>query len=239
MMKKANNEIYNFYQNKEIQKLIPQYNNPHFEDVQMSHPFRACIVGGSGTGKTSVLLNIIHKMPDTFNHIIVVHKMSEPLYEFLEKKIGDKNITFYKKLSELPLPEKLEKKTQQLLIFDDMVADGDKSHEIVKQYAIRCRKIGQGISMCYLSQDYHRIPKMIRLQFSHILLLKLGSMNDLDIIMRNYSLGIDKEMLRAIYKDATKEKFNFLKIDVNNPDMNKKFSKNFNDFYQLENEDDG
>ena len=33
--------------------------------------------------------------------------MDEALYTFLEKRIGDKNITFYKKLSEVPQPKDL------------------------------------------------------------------------------------------------------------------------------------
>ena len=45
---------------------------------------------------------------------------------------------------------------------------------------------------------------------------------------------VEKEVLKKLYNDATKEKFNFLKINLNTADLNKKFSKNFNDFYLLQ-----
>ena len=37
-----------------------------------------------------------------------------------------------------------------------------------------------------------------------------------------------------LYEDATQQKFNFLKINLNTVDLNKKFSKNFVDFYLLD-----
>jgi ABC-type dipeptide/oligopeptide/nickel transport system ATPase subunit len=52
------------------------------------------IVSASGGGKTVFVLNLINQMQDTFGKIYVVYKASEPLYEFLAKSIGDKNITF-------------------------------------------------------------------------------------------------------------------------------------------------
>ena len=60
---------------------------------------------------------------------------------------------------------------------------------------------------------------------------------DLNLILSNYSLGIEVEKIMKLYKDATKDKFNFLKIDIENRDDNKKFSHNFIGFYQIEDED--
>ena len=53
------------------------------------------------------------------------------------------------------------------------------------------------------------------------------------------STSIPKEVDKIIklYKDATKDKFNFLKIDIENRDDNKKFSHNFTGFYKIDNED--
>ena len=91
----------NFYEHKEVRKLLTNYWNPHFDETQIATPFRLGIIGSSSSGKTQCLLNLIAKLNDTFGHIYVVYKASEPLYEFLAKKIGSKYITFYTKLSEL------------------------------------------------------------------------------------------------------------------------------------------
>jgi hypothetical protein len=52
--------------------------------------------------------------------------------------------------------------------------------------------------------------------------------------MAEYSLGVDKEQLDAMYKDAVKEKKDFLLVDMDG-DMKDRFRKNFNDIYDLEN----
>jgi hypothetical protein len=183
-----NNEMTNFYEHKDIQKLLPKYHNPHFDQTQISIPARIGVIASSGGGKTQWLLNFIAKTNDTWGHIHIVYKTSEPLYEFLSEKLKGKNITFYTKLSDLPQPNDIgNKDKQQLIVFDDQV--NEKNQEIIKEYCIRGRKIGKGITVCYLSQSFFKIPKIVRLQFSHLILLKLSSNRDLNLILSDYSLG--------------------------------------------------
>ena len=118
------------------------------------------------------------------------------------------------------------------MVFDDQV--NEKNQDIIKELMIRGRKIGKGLTMCYLSQSFFKIPKIVRLQFSHLILLKLSSNRDLNLILSDYSLGVNREELANIYKDATRDKFHFLKISIDEPDNNKKFSHNWTDFYSVE-----
>ena len=233
-----NNTVINFYEHKDIQSLLPEYYNPHYDDTQINLPFRAGIISSSGGGKTSWLLNFIAKSNDTFGHIYVCYKTMEPLYEFLEKKIGAKYITFYTSLSQVPQPNEMPKDKQILLVFDDMVNESDKAHQIVKEYMIRGRKIGKGVSTLYLSQSFFKIPKIVRLQLNYLIILKLSSVRDLNLMLSDFSLGVDRDELAMIYKDATKVKFDFLKVDIDNGDNNKKFSKNWTDFYHLDSDDE-
>ena len=101
----------NFYEHKEVQKLLPKYHNPHFDQTGIEIPCRILVCGGSGTGKTSWLLNFLARTNDTWGHIHVVYKASETLYEFLEKKIKGKNITFYTSLGNYPNRTNWGKKT--------------------------------------------------------------------------------------------------------------------------------
>ena len=112
----SDNRVYNFYDNAEVQKLTPKYENPNFHIHGIDLPFRACIVAPSGTGKTQFVLNLIAKMNETFGHITVCYKALEPLYEFLANKIGGENITFYTSLAKLPQPNDIEHKNVQKLI---------------------------------------------------------------------------------------------------------------------------
>lgn len=232
------NEMINFYEHKDVKKLLTKYWNPHFEESQIAVPFRIGIIGSSGGGKTQFLLNLLSKTNDTFGFIYVVYKTSEPLYEFLEKKITSKYIKFYTKLSDLPQPNDIEHKDKQiLLVFDDQI--NEKNQEIVKEYMIRGRKIGKSVSIAYLAQSFFKIPKIVRQQFNYLILLKLSSNRDLNLILGDFSLGVDRDELALIYKDATKNKFDFLKVDIDQPDNNKKFSKNFTGFYNIDSDDEG
>ena len=147
---KNNNDIVDFYNHKEVQKLLTPYHNPNFEYHQIKVPFRAGIIGSSSAGKTQLLLNLISKMDLTFGHIHIVYKASEPLYEFLAKSIGDKNITLYTKLADPPLPNDFpHKDKQQLVVFDDQMTE--RNQEMIKKLYIRGRKVGKGLSLVYLS----------------------------------------------------------------------------------------
>ena len=155
------NSMVNFYQHKNMKQFLTEYENPQFDSHQIKLPCRLAAIAASGGGKTQFLLNLIAKMQSTFGHIYVCYKASEPLYEFLAKSIGDKNITFFTQLGKFPQVNEMPKDKQILCVFDDVVNYSEKSQEIIKEYYIRGRKHGKGISMCYLSQSFFRIPNAI------------------------------------------------------------------------------
>jgi hypothetical protein len=232
------NEMFNFYTHKKVKELLTQYENPHFDDHQISIPFRMGIVSASGGGKTVFALNLISKMQNTWGHIYVVYKASEPLYEFMSKQIGEKNITFFTNIAKFPTLNEIPRDKQVLCIFDDCVTLPEKAQEIIKEISVRGRKHGKGVSLLYLTQSFYKVPRLIRLQFNYLILLKLGSRRDMEMILNECSLGIEKDELLKLYKDATKEKFNFLKINLDSSNENEKFSHNFNSFYKIESETD-
>jgi hypothetical protein len=183
-MKKNDNSMTNFYQHKDIKKYVTIYYNPHFEDTQINLVALIGRVAPSGTGKSHFILNYIAKSNDTFGHIIVVYKPSEPLYEFLRDEIGSKNITFYTKLTDLPNPNNLNMgKHQVLLIFDDQVAE--KNQQKICEYFLRGRKVAGGVSCVYLSQKIYSISTLIRRQFNYVIILKLSRAMDMKSIITN------------------------------------------------------
>ena len=50
------------------------------------HCYRILIIGGSGSGKTNVLLNLIKEQDDIDEIYLYAKDLSEPKYEFLIKK---------------------------------------------------------------------------------------------------------------------------------------------------------
>ena len=56
------------------------------------HPYRILIIGGSGSGKTNTLLNLINEQNDIDKIYLYARDLSEPKYEYLIKKREDVGI---------------------------------------------------------------------------------------------------------------------------------------------------
>ena len=65
------------------------------------------------------------------------------------------------------------RKRKVLIVFDDMIADimtNKKFQSIIKELFIRCRKIN--ISLVFITQSYFAVPKDVRLNSRHFLIIK-------------------------------------------------------------------
>ena len=226
-------DFINFYELPKTKKYLKKANNPHYEETFIDLNSRVLICGGSGVGKTNSLIQYIYKTPDTFSKIIVVYKETEPLYEMLRDGIK-KGIEFYTDLGKLGNIEKirdgLDKDQEVLLVIDDWINEVHK-YPNVGDIFTRGRK--KGITTFFLTQSFFKTPKLLRQQMNYLLLFKMSSQKDINLILGEFG-GKDPEEIRKIYKDATKEKLNFLKINTSNANMNIKFSKNWTNFYEVD-----
>lgn len=223
-----------WYSHKGVQKFLTKQHNPHFDKHHIKIPFRMLIVGNSGSGKTSTLMNLIYNMSDTFEEIIICCKSkAEPLYEFLEDKYTkDKSVKIMEFGKEgLPDIDKFDKEKQRLLVFDDLV--NEKNQKAIEEAFIRARK--KNCSLAYLTQSYYAVPKLIRNNLTYIIIKQLSSLKNLTMIMREYSLGVDKKEMKEMYDDSTSDKQGFLMLDLEG-DKDKRFRSGFNDFYETSEE---
>ena len=114
---------------------------------------------------------------------------------------------------------------------DDLVNEPLKEQKIISDYYIRCRK--RNCSIVYISQSFYDIPKMIRNNINYLIIKQVSSMKNLTMITRECSLGISKQALTNMYRDATKDKKNFLLIDLEQGDPLKRFRFNFDSYFEL------
>ena len=171
-------------------------------------------------------------MPDTFERIFICTKnKDEPLYNYLEDKLGESGLSIKEGISELPDLDALDKEQNNLIVLDDLVNEPAKQQRPVCDYFIRARK--KNCSIVYISQSFYAVPKLIRDNISYLIIKQVSSMRNLTMICRECSLGIDKKQLKKIYDDATKSKQDFLMIDLEG-DKEERFRKNFDEIYVVE-----
>ena len=106
------------------------------------------------------------------------------------------------------------------------VMSSKKAQQVIKELFIRCMKLN--ISLCFLTQPYFSVPKDVRFNSTHYITFKLNNKRELQNITTNHSADIDYREFVKIYRDCTKEPYNFLTIDTTQP-VDKRFKKNFND----------
>ena len=187
------------------------------------YPYKNFVIGISGSVKTNALLNLIKKQDDIDKIYLYPKDLSKAKYKFLIKKCGNVGI---KHLSDSnvftecsntvdDVYENIDdynpnRQRKILTVFDDMIADimsNKKFETITKELFIRCRKLN--ISHFFITQSYFPVPKDIRLNLTHYLIMKIINNRELQNIAINNSADIDYQDFVKIYKECTKNRILF------------------------------
>ena len=83
---------------------------------------------------------------------------------------------------------------------------------------IRCRKLN--ISLVFITQSYFSVPKDVRLNSTHYLIMKINNRKEIQNIPNACSADIDYKDFVKSYRKCTREPFNFLTIDATLPASN-------------------
>ena len=205
------------------------------------HQYRILIIGGSGSGKTNALLNLINNQPDIDKIYLYAKDPYEKKYQYLINKresVGLNHFSnpkafmgysndmqnVYKNIEDYnPI-----KKRKVLITFDDMLVDmisNNKLNPIVTELFIRGRKLN--ISIVFITQSYFKVPKDVRLNSAHFFIMKIINKRELLQITLNLSSDIEFKDFMNIYKKCTKEPYSFLVNDTTSPSDNPlRFRKN-------------
>ena len=123
------------------------------------------------------------------------------------------------------------RKRKILIVFDDVIVDimtNKIFQAIIKELFIRCRKLN--ISLAFIRQSYFSVPKDVRLNSTHYLIMKINNKRELQNIAINHSADIDYGDFIKIYREYTKEPYNFLTTDTTLPASDPlRFRKNWFD----------
>ena len=160
------------------------------------HPYRILIIVGSGSGKTNALLNLINEEDDIDKIYLYAKDLSEPKYEYLIGKRENariKHLNHSKAFFECSntmgdVYENINdynsrRKRKILIVLDDTIAGimtNKKFQAIIKDLFIRCRKLN--ILLVFITQSYFSLPKVVRLNSTHYLIMKINNKRNYRIL---------------------------------------------------------
>ena len=178
--------------------------------------------------KKNTLINLINEQYDIDKIYLYTRDLNEPKHKILIKKREDAGIKHlndpnafiecsntmddvYENIHDY----NSSRKRKILIVFDDMIADimtNKKFQAIIKELFIECRKLN--ISLVFITQSYFYVPKDVRLNSTHHLIMKINNKRELQNIAIDHSADIDYQGFIKIYRECTKEPYNFLTIDT-------------------------
>ena len=136
------------------------------------HPYRIAIIGGSGSGKTNALLNLINNQPDIDKIYLSAKDPYEAKYQLLINKKKSTGLKYFndpkafiecsndmqevcKNIDEY----NADKERKILIVFDYMITDmisNKKLNSIVTELFITGIKLN--ISLAFINQSYFKVP---------------------------------------------------------------------------------
>ena len=95
------------------------------------------------------------------------------------------------------------------------IMSNEKFLAIIKELFTRRRKLN--ISFVFITQSHFSVPKDVRLNSTHYLIMKINNRNELPNIAINHSADIDYNNFFRIYRECTRKLYSFLTINTTLP----------------------
>jgi hypothetical protein len=232
-------EFKNYYEDLPKKYHSETIEYPNEPLMKISLPKHILVVGYTGAGKTNWVRNFFDKVGVFTKVYLFAKDLEEPLWkQFIDemkamsKAMHGHDLLFVSSdIGQLPNPDDIDKKQNNLIIFDDMITEKEAKLRTAAEYFVRIRK--QNGVCVFITQSYFKTPQIIRLQAAYLAIIKLGTAGDIMRIMREQDItDLGKEGLKRIYnmtcgRNNRNVITNFLLIDKNTNEPSYRFRHNF------------
>ena len=201
-----------------LQKNNIKEHNSNWPEV-LDHPYRILIIGGSGSGKTNALFNLINNEPDIDKIYLYIKDLYEAKYWLLINERENTDLEYfidskafieylkdiddiYKNIEEY----NPHKKQKILIVFDDMIADmlcNKKLNPIVTKLFIGGSKLY--ISLVFTTHSFFTFEKNIRLNLTHYFVMNIPNKRESQQIAINHSSAINFYNFMNLYKNCAEK----------------------------------
>jgi hypothetical protein len=211
---------------------MPSYRQKHH--LMPSKTFRMLLVGPSGSGKSNLLINFLLKFID-YDKLYVYsphlhqdcYKKLKHVLECVENETGEQILTMEANLDDMVSPEDLNPHMQNVIVFDDLILSNKESQRKMTEMFVRGRHAN--CSCFYLSQMYHKIPRDIRLNSTHLCIFDVCNKREMSLLATELNTCMPRDEFINMYNLCTQEPFDFMYIDRENKHF--PYRRNLNNFY--------
>ena len=183
-----------------------------------------CMVGASGTGKTRLILSMLtefHTFYPPFRRIIYVYRHWQPIFDKFNEQLGPSVITFIQLSVDNPFEfidtltgNQGGPNTKWLLIFDDSCEEILQSAEFANLATSGRHK---GLNTIFIKHNLYQQGKhsvTVDKNTTHIIIMKTPRIGKQLRLLGSEIDGITSDFLEKCYKNATKNRYGHLLIDV-------------------------
>lgn len=229
----------NLYETNDVKKFVSIRDAEHYLKTGFAPDTRSVWCGPSGCGKSNGVANYILKSNGFYEQIVVVSAgVEEPLYQSLLEKLEKHNCIRFFDIDSLPTLAELAltkpKDEQWLVIFDDLLNQMvGKNARKVRDYFTMMRKYH--MDGMFLTQSMHDTDSIIRKNVEYACVFALNGKRDTNIVLSDFNTAGENSnnMVRQMYSISTEERGNFLKVDRRERSLVKKYSRNFTDYFNV------
>lgn len=204
--------------------------------------FRYVVLGGTGTGKTNVILNMLFNKKHCgyakyFDEIYAWVGNPED-YRFMANKVKQRNIKNIKLFRHYD-PEELknlwdeiqtdaEEELEEdkdpnriLMVFDDMILAGiSDSHRRTTLDEIYIKGRHYGVSLLLSTQKYSMLNQNMRKDnVSHLSIFNPMNKEELSTIWKENIAAVDQKTFMDLFNKHANKRYSFITVDKTNPDV--------------------
>lgn len=193
---------------------------------------RGLIVGGSGCGKTNVMISLLeHPNGLRFENVYLYCKsLFQPKYDYLRNLLQPiKGLGYFEFEDGNNMIQPNDANKNSIVIFDDVVCDGQS---IIRDYF--CFGRHKNIDCFYLCQTYSSIPKqLVRDNANLIVVFKQDQTNLKHIYDDHVNMDMPFEKFKTLCSSCWQEKHDFLVIDKESDLKRGRYRKGFDQYISI------
>lgn len=209
---------------------------PNIREPLPDWNYCSLVIGQPGSGKTSLILNLLSKYyKKKYDRIYLFSGSLQTLPEKFIEKLNEERI--FTSLDDLEgviqdLKE-AEDKPKVLILIDDLLKEIGENHKIIAGLLWNRRHIAGGVGLYIIGQKFNAVPTTIRSAIDTIYFFSMNNKKETNALFEDYINDLDRkefdEMVKYCLENGRKHSFLF--IDKRNG----KYYLNFNELKILDN----